>query len=119
MAPGGASLASVKRIFEGVPEWIVLSDEGRMLAALNEDQLDRVIAGLDSDDTHESIAFVAEHGQGCVAVRSNATLREALDAMDRDDADITVITGSSRHDSGNVHGILTREQIDSAVRYGG
>ena len=50
---------------------------------------------------------------------ADATLREALDAMDRNDVDVAVITGSSRRDSGNVHGILTRAQIDAAVRYGG
>ena len=62
---------------------------------------------------------MAEHGQSWVVVPSNATLREALGAMDGNDADIAVITGSSRHDPGNVHGSLTREQIDAAVRYGG
>ncbi len=119
MAPRRASLASVKRIFEGAPEWIVLADEGRMLATVNEDQLDRVIAGLDSDDARESSELMAEHGQSCVVVRTDATLREALDAMDRNDADVAVITGSSTRDSGNVHGILTRAQVDAAVRYGG
>jgi H+/Cl- antiporter ClcA len=119
MAPRRASLASVKRVFEGAPEWIVVADEGRLLAAVNEDRLDRVIAGLDSDDAHESIDLMAEHGESCVVVRTDATLRQALDAMDRDDANVAVITGSSKRDSGIVHGILTRAQIDAAVRYGG
>ncbi|GMQ95679.1 MAG: chloride channel protein [Gammaproteobacteria bacterium] len=119
MAPRGASLASVKRVFEGAPEWIIVADEDRLLAAVNEDQLDRVIAGLDSDDADESTELTAEHGESCVEVRADATLRQALDAMDRDDADVAVITGSSKRDSGIVHGILTRAQIDAAVRYGG
>ena len=119
MAPKRASLASVKRVFEGAPEWIVVADEGRLLAAVNEDQLDRVIAGLDSGDADDSVELVAEHGESCVVVRTDATLRQALDAMDRDDADVAVITGSSKRDSGIVHGILTRAQIDAAVRYGG
>ena len=119
MVPRRASIASVKRIFEGPTEWVVLADEGRVLATVNEDQLDRIIAGLGTDDTHESIELMAEHGQSWVFVPSNATLREALGAMDANDADIAVITGSSRRDSGNIHGILTRAQIDAAVRYGG
>ena len=67
----------------------------------------------------ESIELLAEHGERCVVVRSDATLRQALDAMDRDDANVAAITGSSKRDSGIVQGILTRAQIDAAVRYGG
>ncbi len=119
MAPRRASLASIKRIFEGAPEWIVLADEDRLLATVNEVQLDGVIAGLDADDAHESIELMAEHGQSCVVVRTDATLREALDIMDRNDADVAVVTGSSKRDSGSVHGILTRAHIEAAVRYGG
>lgn len=118
MAPRRVDLASVKRIFEGTPEWIVLADEGGMVAAVDEDQLDRVIAGLAPNEAHEAVELVPEHGQRCVAVRTHATLREALDAMNQNQADVAVITGSSKRDSGNVHGILTRAQIHAAVRYG-
>lgn len=119
MAPHGATLAHVKRLFDGVPEWIVLGQDGRWLATVDEEQLDHVIAGLESDDAHEATEFAPEHGQSCVMVTSNATLREALDAMDRNEADVAVITGSSRRDAASVKGILTRAQIDAAVRYGG
>jgi hypothetical protein len=39
--------------------------------------------------------------------------------MDRDATDVAAIMGSSRRESGNVHGILSRDQIEAAVRYGG
>lgn len=118
-APAGADLAGIKRIFDGAPEWLVVMEDGRMAGAVNEAHVDRVIAGLDPETSHESVALTAEHGQSCVALAATATLREALDAMDREDVDVAVITGSSRRDSGNILGILTRAQIDAAVRYGG
>lgn len=119
IAAKSASLADIEDVFDGTPEWVVMMNRGRILAALNEEQLRRVIAGLEAEQTHESSELLAGHGHNCVVVRADATLREALDAMDRDDTDVAVITGSSKRDSGNVHGILTRAQIDAAVRYGG
>lgn len=119
MAPSAASLAIAKGIFEGAPEWIVVTDEGRVLATVTEEQLDRALADLESEDDHDSVELAVEHGEGCAVVRSDATLREALAAMDAQDADVAVITGTARRDSGSVHGILTRAQIDAAVRYGG
>jgi H+/Cl- antiporter ClcA len=117
-ASKSTSLAVLKRRFEGRPEWLVLTDEGRTLAALNEEQVDRLIAALDCDDPGASAEFLARHGPSFVAVRSDATLREALDAMNRDEADIAVIVASSKRESGRVHGILTRAQVHAAVRYG-
>jgi chloride channel protein, CIC family len=118
MAPPRTSLAGAKHIFHGIPEWIVMEDEDLRLTTVNEEQLDSVIAALEPGDGHESIQLSSEHGQSCTLVRADATLREALDAMDRDAADVAAIMGSSRRDSGNVHGILSRDQIEAAVRYG-
>lgn len=119
MAPPAVSLAVAKKIFDGAPEWIVVTDEGRIVAAVTEEQLDRAMAGVGPEEQHEAVELMAEHGERCVVVRTDATLREALAAMDADDADIAVITGTVRGDSGSVYGILTRAQIDAAVRYGG
>jgi CIC family chloride channel protein len=118
-APDRASLADIKRIFEGAPEWIVFRHEGGGLATVNETELDRVIAGLASDESSELVEFNPEHTRDCVAVRTHATLREALDAMNQHNADVAVVTGSSNRDAGSVQGILTRAQIHAAVRYGG
>ena len=90
-----------------------------MVAAVDEEHVDRVIAGLDSDAARETVELAPEHGERCVMVRSHATLREAQSAMDRNGADVAVIMGSSKRDAASVHGILTRAQIDAAVRYGG
>ena len=119
MSPANASLAHIKRIFEGAPEWVVVAQGRRMVATVNEEHVDRVIAGLESDTAIETVELATEHGQRCVMVRSHATLREALGAMDRNGADVAVIMGSSKRDAASVHGILTRAQIDAAVRYGG
>jgi H+/Cl- antiporter ClcA len=119
MAEMPLNLASAERIFEGTPEWIVLLSEGRILAAVSQEQFTRLIAEVDSGTTRESVEFLAEHGQRCVAVRGHATLRESLDAMNADNADVAAITGSSKRNSGNTYGILTRAQIHAAVRYGG
>ena len=119
MVPPRTSLAGAKSIFRGIPEWIVIEDEGHRLSSVNEEQLDAAIAALESDDARDSSQLTAEHGQSCTLVRADATLREALDAMDRDATDVAAIMGSSRRESGNVHGILSRAQIEAAVRYGG
>jgi len=98
-----------------------VADEGRVLAVVNKEQVEGFIAGRQSDGNGDG-AFaeaLAEHGQAVVAVRNDATLREALDAMNRASVDLAVITGSSRRESGSVYGILTRAQIHAAVRYGG
>jgi H+/Cl- antiporter ClcA len=122
MAPKQASLASIKGILEGTAEWVVLADGEHTLAAVHQDQVDRVIAGLESGDANhgdgDGIEFRAEHGLAVAAVRSHATLREALDAMNDKGTDVAVVTGSSQRDLGRVHGILTRAQIHAAVRYG-
>jgi len=118
-APDRASLADIKRILEGAPEWIVFRSEAGGLATVNETELDRVIAGLESDEASELVEFNPEHARHCVAVRTHATLREALDAMNQNNADVAVVTGSSNRDAGSVQGILTRAQIHAAVRYGG
>ena len=119
MAPAAASLADAKHIFAGAPGWIVVTDGGRILATVTEEQLDRAIAGLANEDDRDTVGLAADHGERCVVVRTDATLREALAAMDERDADVAVITGTVKRDSGSVRGILTRAQIDAAVRYGG
>ena len=118
LAPTPISLASAERIFEGSAEWIVLAEDGGMWAAMDREGLERVSAALDTSENRESVALLAEQGQRCVTVRGDASLREALDAMNKDKADVAVITGTSRRDAHNAYGILTRGQIHAAVRYG-
>ena len=115
----GTNLTGVKRMFEGAPEWVIVAESGQMVATVTEGHVDRVLDGLESDAVDETVELAAEHGEDCVTVPSNATLREALEVMDRSEVDVAVITGSSRRDADDVLGILTRAQIDAAVRYGG
>lgn len=121
VTPKSTSPAALAGLLEGRPEWLVLTDEGRALAAVNKEQVDSLMAGghSDGDGDGASAEALAEHGQALVTVRNDATLREALDAMNRASVDLAVITGSSRRESGSVYGILTRAQIHAAVRYGG
>jgi CIC family chloride channel protein len=123
MTPKSTSPAALEGLLQGGSEWLVVADEGRALAVVNKEQVEGLIAGRQSDGNGDGDgAFaeaLAEYGQALVAVRNDATLREALDAMNRASVDLAVITGSSRRESGSVYGILTRAQIHAAVRYGG
>ncbi|NIP88985.1 MAG: CBS domain-containing protein, partial [Gammaproteobacteria bacterium] len=95
-APVATTLASAKRMFEGAPEWIVIADQGRILATVTEDQLDEAIADLEPDDDQEAVSLEAGHGESCAVVRTDASLREALAAMDEGDADVAVVTGATK-----------------------
>ena len=119
LAPAPIDVAGAERIFDGSAEWIVLAENGAMRAAINREGLESFVAGLDSDASRESTELLAAHGQPCVTVRNDASLRDALDAMNADKVDVAVITGSARRDTANAYGVLTRAQIHAAVRYGG
>ena len=101
------------------PVWIVIADQGRILATVTEDQLDKAIADLEPDNDHEAVSLEAGHGERCAVLTTDASLREALAAMDERDAHVAVVTGPAKRESGSVYGILTRSQIEAAVRYGG
>ena len=114
-----ARVAELERLLDGPAEWVVLSDEDGIRAVVDAEQLSQMMAGLAADADPESTGVSPQQGRRCVPVRIHATLREALDAMNADNADVAVITGSSKRDSGRVYGILTRAQIHASVRYGG
>jgi H+/Cl- antiporter ClcA len=114
-----ASVAELQRLLDGPAEWIVLTGEGGARAAVDAEQLGHIVAAFTTDTEHAEARVSPDEGRRCVQVRSHATLREALDAMNADNADVAAITGSSKRDTGSVYGILTRAQIHAAVRYGG
>ncbi len=78
-----------------------------------------VLMGALGGAAHASAALTVEHGQGCVSIPTGATLREALDAMDRAEVDVAVITGPSIRDANTIKGVLRRAEIEAAVRYHG
>lgn len=119
MAPDGATLAAVREILEGASEWVVVALSGRMTAVFDGEDIGSAISGLDAGVEPASIEVAIERGQSCVTVPTSATLREALDAMDREDRNVAVIVGSSTREASTVYGVLTRAQIDAAVRFGG
>ncbi|NIP47672.1 MAG: hypothetical protein GWN21_16175, partial [Gammaproteobacteria bacterium] len=78
-----------------------------------------VLMGALGGAAHASAALTVEHGQGCVSIPTGATLREALDAMDRAEVDVAVITGPSIRDANTIKGVLRRAEIEAAVRHHG
>jgi hypothetical protein len=118
VAPTGTDLADMARTFEGPTDWLVVTEHGRPTAVVTAEHVHRALAELESDAADTTFALAADQGQRCVTVPATATLREALDAMDRDEVDVAVITGSSKRSADTALGIITRAQIDAAVRYG-
>ena len=118
VAPTGTDLAAMARMFEGPSDWLVVTEHGRPTAVVTAEHVHRALAELESDTVEQTFALAAEQGQRCVTVPATATLREALDAMDRDEVDVAVITGSSKRNADTAFGILTRAQIEAGVRYG-
>ena len=117
-APAEAGLETVKDMFTAAREWIVVELGTREFAALTENDIDQLIATRESREGAETQAAPFDNAKKCATIRADASLREALDAMDRNECSIAVVVGSSMRDSRNVYGLLTREQVDAAVRFG-
>jgi hypothetical protein len=47
----------------------------------------------------------------------HATLREALEALDRARADVALVAGSTEPLRNQAYGVISRRQIESGVRY--
>jgi len=116
-APAAADPAAVKKLFTEDREWVVVEPSERQFAALTERDIDQMISTREIRETEESDETPFENATRCPTIGAHASLREALDAMDRDECDTAVVVGASLRDSRNVLGVLTREQVDAAVRY--
>jgi CIC family chloride channel protein len=118
LAPSGTDLTEIAPTVEDIRDWVIVTENGRPAAVINAEHIHRTLTEREPRSADMSYALATEQGLRCVAVPANATLREALDAMDRDEVEIAVITGASRRNADTVLGILTRARIEAAVRYG-
>lgn len=112
------SRADMARILEHDPEWLVVAEGDRVAGVVRAKSLAQLLAqSADAEETGDELIEPAEHAEVYVALRSQATLQEALSALDEADANLALIAASSSPTPSNVYGILSRDQIESSVRY--
>ena len=100
------------------PDWVLACDDRRIVAVVRRERLEAALGGPEAEESRPldlGEASIAE--PGFVTVRLHATLREALEALDREDSHIVLVTKTTVAMRDGVFGVLTRDQIESGVRF--
>ena len=102
-------------------EWVLVADGTRIESVLPRAALDSTAAALGELEPPDVVDLRSLDGgiDTFVTVRLQATLREALARLDRQSADLVLVTRSAVAMRNGVYGVLTRNQIESSVRYQG
>jgi hypothetical protein len=117
--PARCTGADIARVLEHDPEWLVIAEGARVVGLVAGEKL----AELDAECSEHGepgdaiIELAEEHADVFIVLRSQATLQEALAALDGADADLALVSAASSPNSGDVYGILSREHIEASVRY--
>ena len=124
VAPRCLSRTEAQAMMRREPDWILASDGHRIVAVVRGDRLEATLADAppetsegSSDSLDLSAPTIAE--SGFATVRLQATLREALAALDREESQVVLVSKTTIAMRDGVLGVLTRDQIESSVRYQG
>ncbi|MDX1432455.1 MAG: chloride channel protein [Gammaproteobacteria bacterium] len=119
-APAQAGTEDLERLARHDPEWMLVARDGDLVGVLDTRQKGPGALPAPADgDEQPKLDLQALAATGFASVRSQATLREALDVLDREGVDVVLVTAAATRDPGGVLGVLSRDQIEAAVRYGG
>ena len=123
-APRHADLSTLRRLLDGSPKWLLVSSgdraEGLVETAALAPLLRRVEEQADAGEDPPQVDLLGDavRHHAAVGVRLQATLREALQALDESAADVLLVSGSATLNHRSVAGILTRADIEASVRFG-
>lgn len=105
---------------EGPAQWILLTEDERVAAAIPWVALEKFMKDLRAGkELSEELDLFEIQGAHLTfdTVRIHATLAEAIERMERSGAQVVLVTGSDNPLPGNVFGVLTRDRIEAGVRY--
>jgi hypothetical protein len=117
--------AELGQWLENRPEWVILS-EGRDLCGVWPGAVFKAVSGTKKDtnakdinakDMNDAALQLPAEVPPFATVPLHATLGEALAQLDKSSADVALVcaaTGPQRH---QMHGVISRQQIESGVRY--
>jgi H+/Cl- antiporter ClcA len=99
------------------PAWLLVQTRDGYAALLPAIDMAQALGEPQANDPLDLLAIPAQRRQ-VVRVTLQATLQEALDALDRSGAEAAYVGEETTAGAGHVHGVLTREQIERSYRYG-
>lgn len=110
--------ADIAAALERNPRWILVMREGRPKALLPAVDLARHLAEAGAQSAVDLLEFPAERLQ-VAPIALQATLQEALQAMDASGADALYVTATmpAGADAARVYGVLRRTEIERSYRY--
>ncbi|MDX1513852.1 MAG: chloride channel protein [Gammaproteobacteria bacterium] len=102
------------------PDWVLATEEGRVVGLVpGEDYLAFLDNARDDPEARQyDLLELAGVSTQFSMVRLQATLHDALERMSDTSTDVVLITRAEIAAPANVYGVLTRDQIESGVRYG-
>lgn len=98
------------------PRWILVLRDGRPKALLPAADLAREMAEATEPAVIDLLEFPAERQQ-IAPIALQATLQEALDALDAGGAEALYVTAQTAADVAHIYGVLRRTDIERSYRY--
>jgi hypothetical protein len=109
--------ARAREVLARNPAWLLVQTRDAHATLLPAIDMAQALGEPDAKDPLDLLAIPAQRYQ-LVRVTLQATLQEALDALDRSGAEAAYVGEEMPAGPGRVHGVLTREQIERSYRYG-
>ncbi|MDX1696751.1 MAG: chloride channel protein [Thiohalobacterales bacterium] len=106
-----ADRQNIARALEKEPNWILLTGESGPVSVMPAADLARNIKTVEHDDPLDLKEIPATR-QDVVAIDFQATLQEALDSLERNDAEALYVTRRTIPGLSRIYGIVTRSDID-------
>jgi CIC family chloride channel protein len=102
------------------PDWVLATDDQRIVCVVPGDALLKYMKSSanrsDSVEDYDLLEIDGARSEFSM-VSLQATLRDALERMDRASTDVVLVTRAGTSAPANVRGVLTRDQIEAGVRY--
>lgn len=110
------SVTGLNELLSNAPQWVLITEAQRIIALGEPQSLGQTIESHAEDVT--MLTDLPGLHLRFATVPPQATLREALDGMKQQEADVALVSHSAFAGTRHAIGVLTREQIESSVRYG-
>jgi hypothetical protein len=112
------SKAQAEEALSEKPEWILIKEEGQVIAIMPAVDLVRQINEPDQDEqTDINLLSIPATRLQPAAIDLNATLHEALEHLQREQAEALYVQRMTAPAIHRIYGILTREKIEASYRY--
>ncbi len=117
LAPRPSSI-EIDQAVAGSPEWILVVDGTVVVSLLSAAALSKSRAQAGDAARDEPDALLSGCKEAFINIDPQSTLREALDALDESGMNVALVSRTRLATRNSVLGVLSRNAIDAAVRYG-